>query len=91
MKKYIKQRKGFFTIIGILLALIIALFLCYKGFNAYYGKTGIKESTKQSLSEQGIDTTSHQSVLESVRMKTKDIERQIVDREKQILEQGRQN
>lgn len=72
----IKEFKGGFTFIGLLLVLAIILFLFYKAINLYFKKTSINEETEKTLLEQGIDTANYRSIVDSTKEKIQDIQTQ---------------
>ncbi len=79
---YFGYKRGFFTLIGLLLAAVIIFVLVYYAFQTYFNEPSFDESSQQSIIEQGIDVSSYQSVLGSTREKVKDIESQMLDRSK---------
>lgn len=84
MNNYFKNRKGFFTLIGILLAAAIIFILFYILFNSYYKRPALDETTDKTLSEQNIDTSSYSTIVDSTRKQVKDIEGQLLDRSRQL-------
>ncbi len=69
-----RKVKAGFGFIEILLALAIIAFIAYKVFNVYFKKTSLDKDTQKIISEQGIDTTSSKSTIDSTRDKLKDIQ-----------------
>jgi ABC-type phosphate transport system permease subunit len=70
----INEAKGsFFALLELLLVLIIVLFLAYKGLNTYFKKPVLDRTTEKEFSEQGINTTSYQSVISGTKEKIEDI------------------
>ena len=86
MRFRIKEEKGFLMYIGLIFAVAIILFLAYYLFNTYYKKPSFEESIQESLSTQGIDSSNYRSVVDSTRKKVDDIERQMLEYEKQLGE-----
>jgi predicted membrane protein len=84
MKYFYKERNGFFTILGTLLAVAIILFLCYLLLNNYFKKPLLDNKTQGVLSEQGINTSNYRTILDSTKDKLKDIEKQALNREGQL-------
>lgn len=69
-----RKVKAGFGFIEILLALAIIAFIAYKVFNVYFKKTSLDKDTQKIISEQGIDTTSYKSTIDSTRDKLKEIQ-----------------
>ncbi|MCX5705844.1 MAG: prepilin-type N-terminal cleavage/methylation domain-containing protein [Candidatus Omnitrophica bacterium] len=69
-----RKFKAGFGFIEILLVLAIIAFIAYKVFNVYFKKTSLDKETQKIISEQGIDTTSYKSTIDSTRDKLKDIQ-----------------
>ena len=89
MSCYFRDKKGFLSLLGLLLTVAIILYLCYIAFNIYFKEPAIDEETKKSISKEGIDTSSHKAVLDSIREKTKDIKERAWQRSQQIENMGR--
>lgn len=81
--RFRKITRGF-ALLEILFVAIIILLLSYFALKFYYKNPSIDEPTQKALSQQGIDTISHQAVLDSTREKIKDINKQLLDSEKQL-------
>ena len=77
-------KKGFFSLLGLLLTVLIIGVLCYFLLNVYLKRPLFNAETKKSLSEQGIDSSSYQSTLDSTRKEIRNINRKILEREKEI-------
>ncbi len=78
-----KDRRGF-TLLGLLLAIAIVCVLYYIAVNTYFKKPILDKSTEKSLSEQGIDISSHQAILESTKEKLEDINKKLLNKSRQI-------
>lgn len=76
MLRYFKNRRGIVTILGILFALAIILFLCYIAFNTYFIRPSINRSLGNTLSENGIDTSSYQGIKDTAKKRIEDFSRQ---------------
>ena len=63
---------------------IVILALYYIALKFYFKNPSIDKTTQEALSEQGIDTSSQQAVLESTKKRLKEFDKQILDREKQL-------
>ncbi|MFH1655715.1 MAG: hypothetical protein ABH954_03800 [Candidatus Omnitrophota bacterium] len=85
MKSYSEDKKAFFMYISLIFAVAIILILFFYLFNTYYKGPSLDEPTQKSLSSQGIDASSYQSVVDSTREKVKDIEKQLLEREERLL------
>lgn len=66
-------RRGFLTLLGLLLAIAIILFLGYKVLATYFKESAAGTQSGQSLSEYGIDTSTPSLLIGSTRSKIKDI------------------
>ncbi|MBU0710007.1 MAG: hypothetical protein KJ923_03195 [Candidatus Omnitrophica bacterium] len=70
------MNKAGFTFIGIILALAIVLFLGYIVLNSYLNMPGIDKETKKLISEQGIDTTTYKTVIDTTKETMQGVTRQ---------------
>ena len=83
MKSFINKRdsfrfkKGFFTLLGVLLAIVIVFFLFYLLSKVYFGNPSSDNKTKEFLSKQGIDASSHKTILDSTTKKIEDINKKL--------------
>lgn len=73
-----------FGLIGLILAVAIVCFMVFFVLKTYVHNPVVDERTQKALSEQGIDASSQRAVLDSTREKMRDINKQILDREKQL-------
>ncbi len=82
---YIRHNKGFVSFIGFLIAVIIAVVLCYIMMRTYTKGPPIKinEETKEALEESGIDTSSSSGTLDSTRDRIEEIKRIAEERNKE--------
>lgn len=71
--------KAGFMFIELLLVLAIVMFTAFKVFNLYFKKSPFNKETQRVISEQGIDTTSSKSIIDSTRKKLQDIQSQHMD------------
>ncbi|UCC95828.1 MAG: hypothetical protein JSW40_03540 [Candidatus Omnitrophota bacterium] len=81
-------RGGFFTLLGVILAIIIILILCSTVLNTYFKKSSLSKEEGNSFISQdkmqdiehepdlNIDTSTYQSIEESMRGKIKDIQKE---------------
>jgi uncharacterized protein YpmS len=69
-----RKNKAGFGFIEILLALVIVMFVVFTAFKMYFKKTSLDKETQKIISEQGIDTTSYKSTIDSTREKLKEIQ-----------------
>jgi hypothetical protein len=84
MCRYLRGEEGFFTLIGIILAVAITLFLCYLVLNTYFKPTGVDKSTQDMLSNYGIDASGSIGAYNSAKVKIKDIKKELNRRGVQI-------
>jgi conjugal transfer/entry exclusion protein len=80
----IKNRKGFFTLIGLVLAMAIILILLQNVLKNYYGKPILDKTTQQSIAGSGIDVTTYHDVVGSTRQQVQQINQQMQDYGRQI-------
>ena len=83
MKPYAREKKAF-ALISLLLAAVIICILYYIAINTYFKRPSLDKPTEKFLSEQGIDASSYQSVIDSAREGVGRINRQTSDYEKQL-------
>lgn len=85
-KNWVQKFERGFALLEILLVAIVIFFLSYLGLKTYFKNPSFSmdNSTQEALTQQGIDTRSHQAVLDSTREKIKDINKQLSDSEKQL-------
>ena len=69
-----KRIKAGFMFIELLVVLAIIMFIASKAFKSYFMKPTLDKETQKVISEQGIDTTSYQSVIDSSKKKLQDIQ-----------------
>jgi cell division protein FtsB len=74
-----RKIKAGFMFIELLLVLAIIMFLAFKVFKLYFKKSSLNQETQQVISEQGIDTASSKSIIDSTRNKLGDIQNQHID------------
>jgi shikimate kinase len=74
-----KKRKTGFMFIELLLVLAIIMFLAFKVLKLYFKGPSLNKETQGVISEQGIDTTSSKSIIDSTRNKLEDIQNQHID------------
>ncbi len=86
MRYFLKNEKGFLSLLGLLFTLAIILFVCYIMINTYLRKPISDKSTEKVISEQNIDTSSYQSIVDTTRKRVQDIEKQAEERQNQLLE-----
>jgi hypothetical protein len=79
-----KPHRGFASMIGLLFALAIVLFIFYILFNTYFKRTSMDKSTEKAVQEQGINTANYGTIIDSTRNKIKDIEKQAAERENPV-------
>ncbi len=60
----------------LLLALAIIMFIAYKVLNFYFKKPLLNQETQKVISEQDIDVTTPQSMIDSTKNKLQDIQDQ---------------
>lgn len=83
MAKYFGNEKGFFTLIGMLVALVLICFLVYYMMNTYF-KTAVSVPAQSGLSS-GLESSgaNYQSIVTNTRNKVEDINKKSGDTLKQ--------
>ena len=71
-----RQIKTGFMFIELLLVLAIIMFIAFKVFKLYFKKPSFNKETQRAISEQGIDTASYKSIIDSTKRKLQDIQGQ---------------
>jgi len=71
-----RQIKAGFMLIELLLVLAIIMFIAFKVFKLYFKKPALDKETQRAISEQGIDTASPNSIIDSTQKKLQDIQGQ---------------
>ena len=81
------NNKGFMGMVGLLLTAVIICVLAYIAYTRYLGNPSARmdQSTKQTLQDAGIDTTSEMGILQSTKSKIKDIEQIELQRPQQLM------
>ena len=62
--------------IELLLVLAIIMFVAFTVFKLYFKKPSLNKETQRVISEQGIDTASSRSIIDSTQKKLQDIQGQ---------------
>ena len=75
---------GFLTLLGLVLTLVIIYIIGYITFKLYFKRLLPEENMGKTSSEQGTDTSSYQSVLDSAEKQINDINKQQLNRLKQL-------
>jgi len=88
MLHYLRDKKGFLTLLGMIFALAIACYLFYIVLNAFFKKPVSDKNIDNALSEQGIDTSTRERIEETTRKRidniTKEHFNQLENTEKQL-------
>jgi len=74
-----RKIKTGFMFIELLLVLAITMFIAFKVFKLYFKNPSLNKETQRVISEQGIDTTSYKSTIDSTRDKLEDIQNKHFD------------
>jgi len=64
------------------------LLLCYATFNAYFKKPSVDKGIKETLSGEGAATPSYKTILDTTEKRIKDVNKQILERERQLEDSG---
>lgn len=79
-----KKIKSAFMLIELLVVLAIIMFIVFKVLNLYFMKPSLNKETQKVISEQGIDTVSSKSLIDSTRNKLRNIQNRHNDELNQI-------
>jgi len=79
-----EKLKTGFMLIELLVVLAIIMFIAFKVLNLDFMKPPLNKETQKVISEQGIDTTSSKSLIDSTRNKLQGIQNQYNDELNQI-------
>jgi uncharacterized protein YneF (UPF0154 family) len=71
--------KAGFMFIELLLVLAIIMFLAFKVFKLYFKNPPLNPETQRVISEQGINTATYKSIINSTRDKLEDIQNKHFD------------
>ncbi len=82
----IKGEKAFMSLIGLLLSIAIIVFVAYKVYNLYLKSPSMSQETRESLSSQGIDTSSQTGAFQSSKQKISEINKAMKDQANQFPE-----
>jgi len=82
-----RQIKTGFMFIELLLVLAIIMFIAFKVFKLYFKKPSFNKETQRAISEQGIDTASYKSIIDSTKRKLQDIQGQHMEELRNITNQ----
>jgi hypothetical protein len=82
----IKNNKAFVSLIGLLFSIGIIFFIGYKVYDVYLKKPVADRQTQKILSEAGMDTSSQSGAYEGTKAKIRDVNRMLLDREKQLFD-----
>ena len=81
----LRSEKAFASLIGLLLAIAIIVFVAYKIYGVYLGKPTVEDKqTRKVLSEQGLDTSGAVGTYQSTKSKVGDIKKMIADQSDQL-------
>ena len=75
-----RKIKTGFMFIELLLVLTIIMFIAFKVFKLYFKNPSLNKETQRVISGQGIDTTSHKSIIDSTKKKLQGIQDQYMEK-----------
>ena len=74
-----RKIKAGFMFLEILLVLAIIMFIAFKVFKLYFKNPPIDKETQRVITEQGINTTTYKSIINSTKDKLEDIQNKHID------------
>lgn len=89
MKGLLKDNKGYITLVGILLVVVIIGVLYYASANSYFKKPLLDEETHELVEKEGIDTSTYKSLLDSTKEKAKEYEQHMQGAEDRMWDRYR--
>ncbi|MDP2938591.1 MAG: hypothetical protein Q8O13_00690 [Candidatus Omnitrophota bacterium] len=75
-----RKIKTGFMFIELLLVLAIIMFIAFKVFKLYFKNPSLNKETQKVISEQGINTTSYKSIIDSTKKKLQGIQDQHIEK-----------
>lgn len=75
-----KNSGGALSLLELVLVLAIISFFAYKALNAYFKKPAMDLESDKVLTQQGIDTSSYSSTVNSARRQVQDINKRLLKR-----------
>jgi flagellar biogenesis protein FliO len=70
----ISKLKAGFMFIELILVLAIIMFIAFKVFKLYFKHSPLNQETQRVISEQGINTATYKSIIDSTKDKLGDIQ-----------------
>ena len=83
-KAGIEVRQPGFALVELILVSMVILFLLYTLVKVHFKEPVVNKETAEVLRQEGINTTSHKSTVESMREKIRQVERQDAQRVDEI-------
>ena len=74
-----RKIKAGFMFLEILLVLAIIMFIAFKVFKLYFKNPPLDKETQRVITEQGINTTTYKSIINSTKDKLEDIQNKHID------------
>lgn len=75
-----RKIKAGFMFIELLLVLAIIAFIAFRVFKFYFKNPSFNKETQRVISEQGIDTASYESIIDSTKKKLQGIQDQHMEK-----------
>lgn len=73
-----------FTYFGLLIVTALVILLTFKSLQTFYlHKEGLDGDTRRALKEDGIDVSTHKTILDSTRAKLNEVNKRMQEQEKQ--------
>lgn len=64
-----RKIKTGFMFVELLLVLAVVMFIAFKVFKLYFNNPSLNQETQRVIAEQGIDTTSYKTIIDSTQEK----------------------
>ena len=74
-----RKIKAGFMFLELLLVLVIVMFITFKVFKLYFKQPFLNKETQRVMLEQGIDSSSYKSTINSTKNKVEDIQNKHID------------
>ena len=81
-----KNQKAFVSLLGLLLAIAIIVFIGYKMYGVYLNKSTPDAQTKKALADQNIDMSNQMGAFGGAKTKIRDVNKILQDQSDQMMD-----
>lgn len=86
MRADLRHEKGFFSLLGLIIAAAVVFFLCSIMLKTYFKNSTLENIGKEAHSTQGTNTPGYAAVVEHSKAAVSALNKQTLEQEKQIEE-----